>query len=60
MGPFVVIPVNPFGNYSPRFFKGTEIVLSYAFFLEASEESLDNSILFGCVRRYELLRKLYS
>ena len=60
MGALVVIPLDPFGNYSLRFFKGPEIMLPDAFFLETSEESLDNSILLRRVRRYELLRQIIS
>ena len=52
--PFV-IPVYPALDSFPRLRKVYELMLPYAFFLEASEEAFDDSVLFRGVRRDKLL-----
>jgi len=55
MGSFLVIPVDPVPNDPPRLLKRLERVLPDTLVFQTPKEPLNHPILFGRIRRDELL-----
>ena len=55
MGPFGVVPFDPLSNGGAGFGEAGEVMLPDTLLFEATKEAFDEAVLFGSIRRDELL-----